>query len=238
MASNGAGWVAVGRHELDGRVWMSDDAAAWQRRTTPPSSTQHRSTSLEEDPVSWPSATSTASEKAATERAAVWVSADGRTWHLVEPTRWPARLDSAPSSSIRPTAASSPSGSTPSGDRATASTGLRSTTAPSRSGCRSPGPPPTRCGWATRWWPAVGTLSLWTSTDRGETWERHNPDDPVLRQVHQRPGRAPGRPDCRRRRRQRPRQRRGHGSLGRRRCTRHLDRRTRVDPIGRMDRPS
>jgi hypothetical protein len=175
-------WVAVGRHELDGRVWISEDAAVWKRADDSAFAGAAPLDAVAGGPGFVAVGSFHGHGDGGSERAAVWVSGDGRAWQLVE---------------SEPLAAETQLGSIivdPSdgsliafGKRSVwrSSDGREWTAIHDRSALvwLSQPHPTAAAVWVGETLVAAGgdsVFSMWTSPDRGVTWDRHDPDDPVF----------------------------------------------------------
>ena len=180
--SDGMRWIAVGRHELDGRAWISDDAASWERADD---SALAGGTPL--DVVAGgPGFVAVGSfhgyGDGGKEHAAVWVSSDGRTWRLAESKTLAAETQLG-SVIVSPSDGSLIAFGKHSVWRSNDAEEWTAIHNRSPSIWLSQPSPAAAAVWVGDTLVAAGgdpTFSLWTSPDGGVTWDRHDPDDPIF----------------------------------------------------------
>lgn len=181
VAAGGPGWVAVGRHEADGRVWVSSDAQTWQRVEAP----VFTGAWLGDVAAGGPGLVAVGGFHGipdGKEEAGVWVSTDGLQWDRVDST---ALGDEKALASVTVNPAD---GSLLAfGTRAVWASpdGYEWTAVHHRDNVvwLSQPPPHADTVWVEDTVFAAGgdvAFSLWASADRGATWVRHDPADPIF----------------------------------------------------------
>jgi hypothetical protein len=175
-------WIAVGRHELDGRVWISDDAASWERADDSALAGGAPLDVVAGGPGFVAVGSFHGYGDGGGEHAAVWVSSDGRTWRLAESETLAAETQLG-SVIVDPSDGSLIAFGKHSVWRSNDAEEWTAIHNRSASIWLSQPSPTAAAVWVGDTLVAAGgdnTFSLWTSPDRGVTWDRHDPDDPVF----------------------------------------------------------